>query len=110
MIKKLGVYLHTIKYLKLRQIFYRVYYALRKKYKAAGVRFSSKVGCQLCLREGAGSYTSYIGGDSFSFLNKTHNFNGNIDWDYACNGMLWAYNLNYFEFLCQEGFDKEDGL
>ena len=40
---------------------------------------------------------------SFTFLNQPVNFNrpDTIDWNYADNGKLWTYNLNYFEYLRQ---------
>jgi hypothetical protein len=36
---------------------------------------------------------------TFSFLNQPVTFDSAIDWNYAANGKLWTYNLNYFEFL-----------
>jgi uncharacterized heparinase superfamily protein len=38
---------------------------------------------------------------NFNFLNREVRFSSlnNIDWNYAANGKLWTYNLNYFEFL-----------
>ena len=38
---------------------------------------------------------------SFNFLNREVSFSSlnDIDWNYAANGKLWTYNLNYFEFL-----------
>ena len=35
----------------------------------------------------------------FSFLNVTSSFNS---WNDTSKGMLWAYNLNYMDWLCQE--------
>ena len=37
--------------------------------------------------------------NSFKFLNKEHQFENVIDWNFGTLGMLWTYNLNYFEFL-----------
>lgn len=58
------------------------------------------------------AYKSYTYKDNqhfFSFLNLQTSFQ-NIDWDYAAHGKLWTYNLNYFDFLNQEGITKEEGL
>jgi hypothetical protein len=33
-----------------------------------------------------------------------------LDWSFADNGMLWTYNLNYFDWLHQRGMSKELGL
>ncbi len=47
---------------------------------------------------------------TFSFLNQEVTFDSPtaIDWNYAANGKLWTYNLNYFEFL--QGMNPDDGL
>ena len=47
---------------------------------------------------------------SFTFLNITHNFSDQIDWNYDGYGKLWAYNLNYFDFLNQKEMSKEIGV
>ncbi len=39
---------------------------------------------------------------TFKFLNIEHTFD-KIDWNYDGWGKLWTYNLNYFDFLLQEG-------
>ena len=33
-----------------------------------------------------------------------------LDWSFADYGMLWTYNLNYFDWLHQPGMSKEQGL
>jgi hypothetical protein len=38
-------------------------------------------------------------GLSFNYLNQEVSFNEEIAWNYAANGKLWTYNLNYFEYL-----------
>ena len=52
---------------------------------------------------------TFLGSNRFSFLNIQNSFL-NIDWNFAENGKLWTYNLNYFEFLNQEKITKEHGL
>lgn len=47
---------------------------------------------------------------TFQFLNQTYTFKDEVDWDFTGNGMLWVYNLNYFEFLVQENLDKDLGF
>lgn len=47
-----------------------------------------------------------IEGDSFAFLNLEHDFAG---WNFIDNGMLWAYNQNYFDWINQEELSEEDG-
>lgn len=47
----------------------------------------------------------------FSFLNQTVSFSTvrTIDWNYAGNGKLWVYNLNYFDFLRQPNLATTTG-
>ncbi|WP_282774809.1 alginate lyase family protein [Phaeodactylibacter xiamenensis] len=47
---------------------------------------------------------------SFTFLNHTHHFRTNIDWNYLEYGKLWTYNLNYFEFLHTPKLDTATGM
>jgi hypothetical protein len=53
---------------------------------------------------------SYLGNDAFRFLNITHQFNEDIDWNFNNYGKLWTYNLNYFDFLNQKGIVKDEGM
>src|SRR5699024_7856348 len=47
---------------------------------------------------------------SFTFLNQTQSFEGAINWNTNTRGKLWAYNLNYFDYLHQPEMTKEQGL
>jgi len=67
-----------------------------------------KVGKALTLFSDITKYTSYKKG-TFNFLNQEKDFVGNINWNYNKYGKLWAYNLNYFDFLLQEDIGKETG-
>src|SRR5699024_9499842 len=42
--------------------------------------------------------------------NQPHTFRDSIDWNYNKYGKLWAYNLNYFDYLQQSDITKEQGL
>ena len=56
-------------------------------------------------------FTCYLKSNkSFTFLNITHQFPDQIDWNCNYYGKLWTYNLNYFDFLNQEGMSKETGI
>ena len=48
---------------------------------------------------------------SFSFLNLEQSFSqDSMDSSFRDYGMLWTYNLNYFDWLHQPGMSKEQGL
>ena len=106
------LFLRTVRHLKWRQIVFRLYYAFRSKYRHF-VRFEHKYnlyrkGKPLNFQKLLPSIKCYDS-NTFTFLNKSITFSNVIDWDYMENGKLWAYNLNYFDFLNQEGFNKETG-
>lgn len=109
---KMFLLLRTIRFLKLKQIAFRFYYAFRKKYRSF-VRFKPKYnlyrkGKPLNFTELIPNKETYKS-NSFNFLNKSVAFSDGIDWDYMENGKLWAYNLNYFDFLNQKSMTKEVG-
>jgi hypothetical protein len=110
MIKLLLAYIYTVKNLKPKQIFYRIYYTLKKQSKAAFIKLLPRKSYRLLIKDSMVSYTSFKHKNTFLFLNQTHRFYERIDWNFTGYGMLWAYNLNYFEFLHQSGMDKETGL
>lgn len=108
-------YFHTIRHLKFIQIRYQVFYLLRRKlgWKAKLASLSKDkipTARQLQFQASIPSYTTYLGQYHFSFLNQNHQFQQEIDWNYAAYGKLWTYNLNYFEYLLQPDFQKDTGL
>ncbi len=46
----------------------------------------------------------------FCFLNTSQVFEGAIDWDCPDHGRLWAYHLNYFEWLYDDALSVEERL
>lgn len=47
----------------------------------------------------------------FRFLNLEKSFDfGHIDWSFDGHGMLWTYNLNYFDWLHQKDMTAKVGL
>jgi Heparinase II/III-like protein/Heparinase II/III N-terminus len=104
----------TLSYLKKEQLFYQVYYRLR----ASRVSLASyaqylnnplhpvKVNVDgLIPATGRCSSTT-----SFSFLNKAHEFEAGVDWNYNGKGRLWNYNLQYFDFLHDSELPREAKL
>ena len=99
------LFFNTIRFLKARQIYYRVFYFLRKRVRRLS-RFtypSTKVSnpTTLTLNDSISNYPSYLGMNKFKFLNIEHDFEKNINWNHSEYGKLWTYNLNYFEYLNQ---------
>lgn len=111
---KLIVLFNTVRYLKPKQVFYRIFYSLvRRGNKSKNIDFSCDVSVgNIVFSDSIDSYKTYLSANdnTFKFLNKKKTFSNSIDWNYREYGMLWAYNLNYFEFLLQDDITEEQGL
>jgi Uncharacterized protein conserved in bacteria len=113
MFDRLSKYYHTLKYLKGKQIIYRIRYLFYKpalETKNNDLDHEREENSVLKLIRSISSYPSFLKKDHIQFLNLDHFFEKEIDWNFFGNGKLWTYNLNYFEFLLQPNFSKEKGL
>ncbi len=98
-----GCLVRTIKELKLKQVVFQVKYRLKKPLFVALESPSFKVPK---LKTPPIVKIKCEAGDKFSFLNLGHEFAG---WSFTEYGMLWAYNQNYFDWINQEFFSKDEG-
>ena len=109
---KLNLYINTLKHLRFKQVYYRLFYFIRNKVQKKNnyhIPLKRKLAV-LHWKNHILNRDTYIEKNKFSFLNQTHQFDKTIDWNYIDFGKLWAYNLNYFDFLNQENISKEIGL
>lgn len=98
-----GLLFRTVSHLKFKQVFYQVrnrlikpaYSSLEAPGKPEALFRTAPIPKSKCLENG-----------QFCFLNLVHAFAG---WSFADNGMLWAYNQNYFDWINQDGFSEDDG-
>lgn len=100
--KKFKLLWQTIKYLKLIQIRYRLFYFVRGKLRRL-VKHKQNFTLQPKETVNLTFDSQYFFGpastnNTFTFLNKEKSFSA-IDWDFEDFGKLWAYNLNYFEYV-----------
>ena len=105
------LYINTLRYLKWIQIYYRVLYSCKKRFRLKQ-RFQLKsvpVDLKIPLLKPFPPSNVSLRGTTFTFLNREYSFES-IDWDFQGYGKLWTYNLNYFEFLHQPGMNAETGL
>ena len=112
--QKILLLFNTLKYLKSKQIYYRLYYFLRKRIRnATGFEYPHNLNytltSHLTLQDSI-DFPNKFENYTFTFLNLSHKYNDSIDWNYSEYGKLWTYNLNYFEFLNQKDFCADDGL
>jgi len=111
-LKKIFILYQTIKYLKPIQIYYRLFYFVRnlffKKSFKKELNFERKKA--LHWNDTLLNPNSFIEKTKFNFLNIEKDFNQEIDWNCKELGMLWAFNINYFDFLNQQTIDVKDGI
>ena len=109
--KQVILLFHTIKYLKPIQIYYRLYYFVRNRFfkKSYSKKLSGNI-IPLVWDDIIFSNHSYNKKNTFKFLNINQEFKSNIDWNYKYYGKLWAYNLNYFDFLNQKEMSSKEGV
>lgn len=93
----------TVKHLKFTQVIYQVKNRLVKPVYVTLEASNYEVPNGL-KTEPIARYASWDG-KQFTFLNLEHEFAG---WNFTENGMLWAYNQNYFDWVNQKGISKEE--
>ena len=103
---------HTLKHLKFTQVYHQIKYRLVKPKRVATpwdgafaqvdlVDFPKK---QKSLSISEDKW-------SFRFLNLEQSFSqDSLDWSFGDYGLLWTYNLNYFDCLHQPCMSEEQGL
>lgn len=95
------------------QIWFQIFYRVRKKIrKLTGFEYKTTI-----ARKGHNlkfdswiekriTYNEYI----FEFLNQQYHMTNKIPWDETSFGRLWAYNLNYMDFLLQMDITRDQGI
>ncbi len=100
--QKIGLFWRTIRHLRHRQITSRLLFIFKKKWRQILCIQWSLSKSSICYNQQF-RYSVNFGParevNSFKFLNKEHEFQNEIDWNFDGFGKLWTYNLNYFEFL-----------
>lgn len=97
MASKLALYIHTLRYLKPGQVYWRFWYRLTRPRVDSSPRPD--------LRSVAGHWVatarrrqSLLDSDKFSFLNDSGRLS-ELGWDGPKRGKLWRYNQHYFDDL-----------
>ncbi|QLE02364.1 alginate lyase family protein [Galbibacter sp. BG1] len=102
--------INTIKHLKLKQLFYQLFYRIRNKIFKKSYNYDFDREGDLIWQNKIFNDNSYKCDLRFSFLNIDHIFEDYVDWNYSNYGKLWTYNLNYFDFLNQNNISSKEGL
>ncbi len=98
--KRWSLLLHTIRYLKLRQLFYQIYYRVRKP------RLKPQQDPILRGAQADWPFSAFLepatdDGETFEFLGQVALFKGN--WNDSSFPKLWLYNLHYQDDLSAKG-------
>ena len=109
----LARYYHTLKHLKFIQIKHQIKYrfnSIDNLYRKISKKTYCRASVSLQFNNWINKPTSLTDQD-FSFINLSKQFRQNeIVWDFEDYGKLWAYNLNYMDYLLQENMTEENGL
>ena len=99
-------YLETLRHLRLTQIVHQLKHRFYRP--QIGVESPLKANPSVAmLTEPIAKPCCYDSQGRFTFLNISDSFR---DWNMDEHGMLWAYNLNYMDWLGQEGISEEECL
>ncbi len=94
---------HTVKHLRFIQLRYQLQYRLIKPGRLS--RYNSRYLPQqvtpLNFSDQHPQKDSFLGHNTFSFLNQSMTFGAAVDWNYQGFGKLWNYHLQYGTFLGQ---------
>ena len=102
---------HTVRNLSVKQIYYQLWYRIKPlfvHYNKNPIPINEWK--KMKWKDGICNPKSYLGNNSFKFINIEHSFENKINWNLSTYKKLWLYNLNYFDFLNQETLAKEEGL
>ena len=101
---KLLLYYRTLRYLKIKQIFYLLYYRFFKpSFKLNKTNLKPLDSYKTKLNFISNNFISISKSNiEFNFLNKKKSFyKQSVNWNYDFFGTLWVYNLNYFDFISE---------
>lgn len=105
MLKKISLLFHTVKYLRIKQVIFRIIY----RYKSIKVRSLESYKCVInkwSWRGPAANSQSIYGNGKFIFLNREVYFSEVNFWNDDNKSKLWLYNLHYFDDLNAVDFNK----
>jgi uncharacterized heparinase superfamily protein len=103
------LYLHTIRYLRPSQVFWRVW----RKFPVSRTPDAGSSPARRQPHQPLAAFPrkrrSMVAADTFRFLNEEHRLAAAADWNNPQWKVLWLYNLHYFDDFCAEdAFERAD--
>lgn len=108
MLKKLGLYFNTVKYMKMSQIYYRVskMVGLKCSLNCSPIAFNGQVRKISSIKELDYDIeflnrfnANDLLNDKVTLLHSSEQFNWNREWEVIDKSALWNFNLHYCEYL-----------
>ncbi len=97
-VKNISLFIYTVKYLKFRQIFWRLIYKFpRIKTSFSPIKTQINYSLKLKFIKKSGITNDLL---VFKFLNQTYKIS-DIGWNNKSVPKLWMYNLHYFDYLSE---------
>lgn len=100
------IYFNTIRYLKLRQIFYQLWYRLKWHFMPLNYRIGKSLRINPAINVSnfpkVNSNVKIFPGGVVGIQNLVEDFNGRVNWNFMDYGRLWNYQLQYLDFLCDD--------
>lgn len=107
---KIYLLIHTIRYLKIKQILYRMYYKLRKP-RILKIDEAIKLSGWSKWCAPLPENNLWDGENSFVFLGKTDRIIKSQDWNSSKHEKLWLYNLHYLDCInTQNSLQQSDRI
>ncbi len=109
--KKISRYYYTVRYLKFIQIYFQVFYRIRRKlgfkvnYSNIDNSYNESTRFDCNFLENP---NTFIGNNHFCFLNIEKDFKEKINWNFLEFGKLWNYNLQYLDYINQLNIEEQD--
>lgn len=109
----LGKIIRTVSHLRFRQIYFRIYYKIGSVFSRI-IKNKSDFNKRIVVRKL--KLSPFIRPDNIlinntlNFLNRSKIYTNSLNWEDNQFGLLWAFNLNYFDFLNQINIEKDEGL
>lgn len=113
---KLHQYIATLRRLKFEQIFYRIFYPVKRKlynffyaqerFPAATFKYYPISFPHFSTDKGLYDASN----NTFYLLNKPKSFGRSIDWDFQEYGALWQFHLHYFDWLNDPQLSNSEAL
>lgn len=106
MIKIALLYIHTLRFLKFRQIYYQLHYRIKWTFFYRISNYKKWDLLKLDFKSISYPYV-YCGNQSirhlsFDLLNQTKEFESAVDWNFSEYGKLWNYHLQYMDYLLDD--------